>query len=135
MAKRILLAEDEAMLAVTFADILEDAGYQVSLAFDGREALERASAARMVQPFDALVTDLKMPRMGGEDLIRAMRESDPSLPVVVVTGSPPPGGVAEFRRRCAGQGPLALLVKPVGDKQLLDAVTRVVALGLAGAVS
>lgn len=128
MARRILVAEDEALVAALYADLLEEAGYEVTLAIDGEQALERAAAAAGTgRRHDALVTDLNMPRLCGEGLIRAVRARDPVLPVVVVTGSPPPGGVAELRRRGGGNGPLALLLKPVDAEQLLGTLRRVTA--------
>lgn len=130
MGRRILVAEDEAMLALSLADLLEAEGYDVTLAFNGEQALERATAAmaaaeRGRRCYDALVTDLNMPHLSGEDLIRALRARRPALPVVVVTGSPPIGGAAELQRHGGGHGPLALLLKPVDNAPLLEALRRV----------
>ena len=129
MAGRILVAEDEAILAFSLADLLEAEGYDVTLAFDGEQALERAmaalAAAETGRRYDALLTDLNMPRLSGEDLIRALRARRPDLPVLVVTGSPPIGGAAELQRHGGGHGPLALLQKPVASSQLLEALSRV----------
>ncbi len=128
MRRRILVAEDEALVALSLADLLEAEGYDVTLAFDGEQALERADAAWAGQwRHDALVTDLNMPGMGGEALIRAVRARDPGLPIVVVTGSPPSGGAVELLRRGGGHGPLALLAKPVDETRLLDTLRRVTA--------
>ena len=87
MGTRVLLAEDEPLIARSFADLLEAEGYEVALAPDGADALD--AARRLGDALAVLVTDLNMPRMGGEDLIRALRAERPGLPVVVVTGSPP----------------------------------------------
>src|SRR5215208_7462146 len=78
-----------------------------------------------------LVTDLNMPRMGGDDLIRALRAERPGLPVVVVTGSAPFGGVEELRRRAGGDGPLLLLLKPPDHEELAAALRRAVVAGAA----
>ena len=67
----------------------------------------------------ALVTDLRMPRLGGEDLIHAVRVDRPDLPVVVVTGSAPQGGEEALRRCAGGHGPLLLLHKPADCSQRL----------------
>jgi len=77
-----------------------------------------------------LVTDLNMPRMGGEDLIHALRADRPGLPVVVVTGSAPFGGLEELRRHAGGHGPVPLLLKPAGCGELAAALQRA-ALGAA----
>jgi CheY-like chemotaxis protein len=123
MALRVLIAEDEALIALSVSDLLEAEGHVVELAFDGPEALGRARA--MGAALDVLVTDLNMPGLSGEDLIRALRAERPGLPVVVVTGSPPPGGVEALRRYGGGDGPLALLHKPLDDGALAAAVRRV----------
>ena len=62
--------------------------------------------------------------MGGEDLIRAVRAERPGLPVVVVTGSTPPGGLEELRRGASGDGPLLLLLEPPCYAELASALRR-----------
>ena len=121
---RVLLAEDEALIAMSLADLLETEGYEVALAADGAEAL--AEARRLGDTLGALVTDLNMPRMGGEALIRALRADRPALPVVVVTGSAPPGGAAELRFQGGGHGPLALVHKPFDYDGILEALRHAI---------
>jgi CheY-like chemotaxis protein len=115
-----LVAEDEALIALTLSDMLEGDGYDVHLAFDGTAA--REVAQRLGQTLDVLVTDLNMPGLHGEDLIRELSMNRPMLPVVVLTGSPPRGGLEELRRSCGGHGPLTLLHKPAMGPEILAAV-------------
>jgi CheY-like chemotaxis protein len=123
MPLRVLVAEDEALVALSLADLLEAEGYAVTVAPDGLKALE---AARLLgDDLAVLVTDLNMPAMGGEDLIRALRAGRPGLPVVVVTGSPPFGGAEALRRHGGGHGPLVLLHKPVDYDALFGTLRRV----------
>ena len=129
MGTRVLPAEDEPLIARSFADLLEAEGYDVDLAPDGVDALD--AARRLGDGLDALVTDLRMPRMGGEDLIRMLRSERPGLPVVVVTGSPPLGGEEALRRCAGGDGPVLLLRKPACCGQLAAALRRAVAAGAA----
>lgn len=117
---RVLLAEDEPLVALALADLLEAEGHDVVLAMDGAEAL--AVARPLGGALGALVTDLRMPGMGGEDLIRALRADRPGLPVVVVTGSAPPDGAEGLQRMAGGSGPLLLLRKPAGGAQLAAAL-------------
>ena len=121
-ALRVLLAEDEALVAMALADCLEAEGHAVAVAGDGAEAL---AMARGLGRLDLLVTDLRMPRLGGEGLIRALWAERPGLPVLVVTGSAPPGGAAALRREVGDRGPLALLHKPVEYDALAEALHRV----------
>lgn len=78
----ILLAEDEDLIAMTLADTLESEGFRVTVARNGREALE----VQMRDEADILVTDMRMPVMEGAELIRSIRQRRPKLPVVAITG-------------------------------------------------
>ncbi len=132
MGVRVLVAEDEALIALSLADLLEAEGHEVALAPDGADALD--AARRLGDTLDVLVTDLNMPWLGGEDLIRALRAERPGLPVVVVTGgSAPFGGADELRRRAGGHGPLQLLLKPADCGELAAALRRAAAAGAPGA--
>jgi CheY-like chemotaxis protein len=121
---RVLIAEDEALVALSLSDLLETEGYAVTLAGDGAAALVKAR--RLGDALDVLVTDLNMPHMSGEDLIRALRIEWPGLPVVVVTGSAPAGGAEALQRYGGGHGPLALLHKPIDYGDLVDTLRRIV---------
>ncbi|HEV3140053.1 MAG TPA: ATP-binding protein [Vicinamibacterales bacterium] len=80
----ILLVEDEAKLASAVADALGDAGYIVEHAADGEQALAKIAE----HPFDAVICDLKMPRLDGKAFYRRLSESAPALAkrIVFVTG-------------------------------------------------
>lgn len=125
MTLRVLIAEDEALVALSLGDTLEADGHEVELAFDGAAALK--AARRQGVSLDVLVTDLNMPSLSGEALIHALRTERPSLPIVVVTGSPPPGGADELHRNGGGHGLLILLNKPIDYAALVGAVRRAVA--------
>lgn len=103
----ILVAEDEGLAAMAIEDELLREGYAVVLAADGQAALEAAAS----QPPDLLLTDLRMPRLDGSGLIRALRATRPGLPVVVMTGYAPAGGAAAFGRD--GEAPVSLFAKPL----------------------
>jgi PAS domain S-box-containing protein len=80
----VLLVEDERALAVAVAEALTDAGLQVVHAGDGDEALARLRQA----PYDVVICDLKMPRVDGKTVYRAIAAATPSLArrVIFVTG-------------------------------------------------
>jgi CheY-like chemotaxis protein len=119
MTLQIILAEDEALVAMALADCLEAEGHRVVVAGDGRKALQ---AAQGLDTLDLLITDLRMPDLGGEGLIRALWAERPGLPVLVVTGSAPPGGAAALRRETGDGGPLLLRHKPLDYTSLVEAV-------------
>jgi len=79
--KRILLIEDEPGLVLTLSDRLAREGYAVESATDGETGLERASH----EPFDLLLLDLMLPRMGGFDVCRELRRRGIETPVIMLT--------------------------------------------------
>ena len=117
-SRRILVAEDEALAALAIEDELTREGYEVVLAPDGQAALD---AARSAMP-DLLLTDLRMPRLDGVALIRALRGMAPDLPVVVMTGYAPRGGAEAFR--AGDEGPVAVFTKPLDMDAVLAEVKR-----------
>jgi two-component system chemotaxis sensor kinase CheA len=118
---RVLLAEDTLTTRALERSILERAGYEVVVAVDGLDALERLRD----EVVDVVVSDIDMPRMSGIDLCRAIRSSvqHGDLPVVLVTSL----GSDEDRRRGLEAGASAYIVKSAFDQHaLLDAVGRFV---------
>jgi len=81
---RVLIVDDEADIAEVLQEIVEGEGHEVTLAANGREALERIAG----QPFDLVLSDLIMPELDGAGLWRALRTSRPELAdrVVFITG-------------------------------------------------
>lgn len=78
---RILIAEDDAELRVLFQHVLETSGYEVYGVSDGRQALD----ALAHEYYDLLISDIMMPVMDGYELVRSMRESGLSTPVMMIT--------------------------------------------------
>jgi CheY-like chemotaxis protein len=122
-ALRVLMAEDERLAAEVIEEGLTEAGFEVLAANDGQEAFDLAANGA---DFDLLLTDLKMPRLDGKELIARLRAERPDLPVVVMTGFPPPNGVVSLQ---AGRGPLRLLTKPIGIAPLIAALLDVASRG------
>jgi len=81
-ANQILIVEDNPNMSSLLSEILDFFEYKTVGAQDGEEALKILGE----QSFDMVITDLKMPRMGGIDLLRAIKDRFPQLPVVVITG-------------------------------------------------
>jgi two-component system response regulator AtoC len=78
MAK-VLLVDDEPGVLFTLTEVLEERGDEIVTASSGQAALE------LLDGVEAVVTDLAMPGMGGLELLRALRERDAALPVIVLT--------------------------------------------------
>ena len=119
---RVLLVEDEALIAELFAETLSGEGYDVVTARDGQEALRLFTAAEAAgRAFDIVVTDVRMPRMDGVTLTNRVRSAHPDLPVVIVTGY----ASADQLSALPGRGQddeIVVLPKPVNLSRLCTVV-------------
>jgi two-component system response regulator len=79
--KRILVVDDEEGIRQLYKEELEDEGYEVELAERGEEALKKISRSKP----DVVILDLKMPGMGGLEVLERIREQDKDLLVVIST--------------------------------------------------
>ncbi|NLS06314.1 response regulator [Rhizobium sp. P32RR-XVIII] len=82
-SKRVLLVDDDVLIAMSSADMLLDLGHEVVEAHSGAEALELLGSG---EQFDLLITDFSMPGMNGVELARVARQLHPGLPVLMATG-------------------------------------------------
>jgi CheY-like chemotaxis protein len=110
--RRYLIVDDNRAFAENISEIVSDLGDEVSVAESGAQALELARA----MPFDALVTDMRMPFMGGAELVHRVRRIDPGVAAVVVTAYVRDGDLDTAR----AEGLLATLPKPVPIGRLLE---------------
>lgn len=79
---RILLVDDNSLGLTARKSVLEELGYAIVTAAGAHEALEHLSGAR----FDLIVTDYKMPRMDGLELIRKIRAEQIDAPIILLSG-------------------------------------------------
>ena len=108
---RILVVDDDPLVATSTVDMLEDLGHSVILANSGKRALEILETG---QPIEILVTDHAMPGMTGAELAKHALAKRPGLPVLLVTGfADLPAGVLAHMPR---------LSKPFQQAQLQDAI-------------
>jgi DNA-binding NtrC family response regulator len=101
---KYLLVDDNEALAENVAEILRDDGHEVTTSSAGEDALRRLKADR----FDVLITDMKMPTMGGARLVHELRRLDPGMPVIVITAY----SGDEDLKIARSEGLLAILSKP-----------------------
>jgi DNA-binding NtrC family response regulator len=116
---RILLVDDEPSLRRVMSRSLLRAGFDVIQAPDGRVALELARA----QQVDAVISDVRMPGMGGLELLDRLQREVPGLPVVLVSASTE----LEGRRHALELGAFDFLRKPLELRKLHEATLRAVA--------
>jgi EAL domain-containing protein (putative c-di-GMP-specific phosphodiesterase class I) len=115
---RILIADDEPVLLRGLERVLNRSGYEVVTANDGNEA------ARLLakMEFDAIVSDISMPGMNGLQLLRAARDRDLDVPVLLVTGAP----AVETAVEALEYGAFQYLTKPVDAVQFERAIAKAV---------
>lgn len=110
----VLLVDDEAISALALQRFLARKGYRVTTAGDGLAALDLDAS----DPADLVVTDVRMPKLGGTELVRRLRQARPELPVVIVTGY-----MAADPEAAGLTGPrTVVLTKPLDPEALLATV-------------
>jgi len=112
---RILLVDDEKELVSTLAERLAFRGIAADWAVSGEEALQMAATTA----YDLAVLDVKIPRMSGLELQKALERQCPRMKFVFVTGH---GSEEDFRSGSARAGKANYLVKPVNIEALVDKI-------------
>ena len=112
----ILVVDDERNIRNGLCEALELGGYRAQSATDGQDALTIISQREI----DLIITDLRMPRMGGEELLRRITESWPTVPVIILTGH----ATIESAVQAMRGGAYDFLTKPVNLDRLLELVKR-----------
>jgi CheY-like chemotaxis protein len=115
--KTILVVDDERSVRELNVRILIGSGYRVVTAVDGADALTVLG----IQCFDLLITDHKMPKVTGVELIKKLRSEEMNLPVILVSGTMP----TEEIDRHPGLKIDAMLTKPFTNEELLNTVKNV----------
>ncbi|MEO8070109.1 MAG: response regulator, partial [Acidobacteriota bacterium] len=117
-ADRILVVEDDAAQRVGLQQLLKSWGFSVEAAADGREAIEKI---KTVAP-TIVLSDLIMPRMGGLELLAALRQDDSDVSVVLMTAQ----GTVETAVLAIKQGAYDYVTKPVDTQRLRILLDRLV---------
>jgi CheY-like chemotaxis protein len=120
--KHILVIDDDETIRLMLREMLEGAGYRVSLAEEGQSALSSAWTDRP----DLIITDIDMPVIDGKRTV-AMFERDEtvsSVPVIVVSGTV---GLSDVPGLLEATHALAFFAKPVDRKELLSKVREILA--------
>ena len=78
---KILLIEDEKITRISLANNIQKAGYDVATADDGEQGLARCKK----QPYDVVITDLRLPKINGMEIVKYVKEHNPNCEVIVIT--------------------------------------------------
>jgi DNA-binding NtrC family response regulator len=118
---KAIVIDDEQIVLDSVSQILIDENYEVDVSLSGREGLDWA----IERPYDIVLTDIRMPDIGGMRVLRDIKRIKPSLPVVIITGY----ATAKSAVQAMKLGAADYIEKPFEPEQLLEAVSR--ALGIA----
>ncbi|HZN94466.1 MAG TPA: HDOD domain-containing protein [Myxococcales bacterium] len=116
MTRRLLVVDDEQLVCSAMRRTLGKVGYEVVFAESGEDALSKLGPGA----FGCLITDLRMPGMGGHGLIRECRQRHPTLPIIVMSAHGDMDDVIE----CLREGVADYIRKPWSDSEVRATVAR-----------
>lgn len=113
---KILVVDDELIVCKSCVKVLAPEGYSVTSTQSGREGIERGASG----DFDVAIVDLKMPDVDGMQVLQAIKEKQPEVQLIVITGYSTPSTAVEVRKL----GAVEYLPKPFTPDELLAAVSK-----------
>jgi DNA-binding response OmpR family regulator len=114
---RVLIIDDDAPTRDVLRQLLNREGYEAVEACDGREGVQCSQAASM----DVIILDLLLPEQSGLEVIRTLREVDPGVPIIAISGCGPTGPL-NFLRVAETCGAQRTFQKPFRLREMLKAV-------------
>jgi len=116
---KILIVDDDPIVADSIAEYLNEEGFEVASCYDGHEATA-ILAREKENPFEIVITDASMPTMDGMALLRAIRNDHPATAVIMVTGY----GTIESAVEAVRDGAIDFLAKPIIESELMLSIER-----------
>ena len=117
MPESILIAEDNPAQRVGLQQLIRSWGFDVDIAADGEEALQKV----VLHPPTIVLSDMIMPRMGGLELLKSVKQHDPSVTVVILTAQ----GSIETAIEAIKDGAYDYLMKPVDPQRLRIVIDQI----------
>ncbi|MFH1449216.1 MAG: response regulator [bacterium] len=116
MAKRVLIADDEVHIRKILEHALTEAGYDVSVAQDGEEAINIIEK----EPVDLVITDLDMPKLNGFELTARLKQDEKTknIPVIILTAL----GQDDEMQKAKKSGADEIASKPFSSKKITEMV-------------
>lgn len=115
---KILVIDDDESIRTTLTAILEDEGYEVDMAENGTEAIEKSNT----DIYRVALIDFRLPDMEGTELLTALKETTPKMAKIMVTGYPTIQNAIE----CVNKHADAYFVKPVDYDKLLNTIRSLI---------
>lgn len=121
---RILVIDDEEEIRDIVKYHLGKAGHTVIEAENGEKAIEKINQADNRLEVDAVICDMRMPKINGVEAISYFKKDYPNLPIIVITGFP---DINMATGLMENKGVVSYLVKPVEKQTLIDVVNKAIA--------
>jgi DNA-binding NtrC family response regulator len=115
---RILVIDDDESIRTTFTAILENEGYDVDTAENGKEAIKKSNT----DLYRVALIDFRLPDMDGTELLNSLRETTPKMAKIMVTGYPTLQNAIE----CVNKHADAYFTKPVDYENLLKTIKTLI---------
>lgn len=115
---KILVVDDEPLIRESLYEILRIEGYSVQMAQSGQEAVKSINS----NGFDIVVTDYKLPKMSGIDLLEIIKKDHPKTEVIMITGY----GSIETAVEAMKKGAYDYITKPVNDNEIKIVIKKIV---------
>lgn len=112
----LLIVDDEPEMREELFSFFTDEGFRVTTVSTGEEGIE----AYLADPADAVITDIRMPRGDGHELIERLQAEKPDLPILILTGQ----GSFKQRDTYLGKSLITVLKKPTGLREISSALDR-----------
>lgn len=113
----ILIIDDDAAVGETLSDILEKKGYNVVAVTDGLEVIDEVKE----QHFDVALIDIMMPRMNGVETLQMIKELDPDVTTMIMTGY---SAMEESISKALAAGVDRVLFKPFNVEGIVELISR-----------
>ncbi len=121
MKHKIMIVDDEEQVRRTIRLQLKDTGFEIIEAEDGEQGIAMLDNENALI-VDAIICDVRMPKINGVEAVHYFRQEYPAIPVIVLTGFPDVKLATEFLK----DGVDEYLVKPVEKEKLIAVVTKAV---------
>ncbi|NOY65197.1 MAG: sigma-54-dependent Fis family transcriptional regulator [Nitrospirae bacterium] len=118
MKGRVLVIDDEAIVRVSCERVLRPEGFEVVVTSRGDEAIELLEK----EPYDVVLTDLKMPDMDGLEVLKIIKERWPDIQVIIITGY----GTISTAVQAIKMGAYEYIEKPFTPQDILQVVEKVI---------
>jgi len=114
--KKVIVIDDEQIVLDSVSAMLTDEDYEVDTSLKSREGLDWA----IERPYDIVLTDIRMPDIGGLRVLRDVKRVKPSLPVVIITGY----ATVQLAVQATKLGASEIVEKPFEPEELLKAISN-----------